>query len=115
MKYILCILLAILMCFPAAAKGDITVGAGKDYRSFTQAVYETYDSCEDIVVYPGEYDIRSEYQCFFGIDDINDTMDLGNNFQYGVRLRDRKVTFLPGARLVCVWGLPPDYTARFSP
>jgi len=43
----------------STASAEITVGPqNADYDSFTQAVYETVDSGEDIVVFPGEYDIQ---------------------------------------------------------
>ena len=116
MKRILAALF-IALCVPAVAGalGAVTVGPNMDYVSFTQAVYETYDSGRDIIVYPGLYDIREEYEDFFGITEINDSMELGHDFQYGVRLKDRKITFLPGAKLTCTWDLPKDYSARFSP
>lgn len=113
------VLIAVLaaLCVPAVAGalGAVTVGQNMDYVSFTQAVYETYDSGRDIIVYPGLYDIREEYEEFFGIAEINDSIELGHDFQYGVRLKERNVTFLPGAKLTCTWILPTDYSARFSP
>lgn len=100
----------------STASAEITVGPqNADYDSFTQAVYETVDSGEDIVVFPGEYDIQQEYLDYFGIDTLNDQTELGNGFQYGVRLHDRNVKFLPGTRIRCVWYFPTDYTARFCP
>ena len=88
---------------------------GGDYCSFTKAVYETYDSGREIVVYPGTYDIRKEYEELFDITELNDQTELGHLFQYGVRIRERTVRFMPGARLYCVWDFPTDYSARFSP
>ena len=74
--------LLIVLCFlPSLAFADITVGTGKQYESFTPAVYETCHSGEDIVVDPGEYDIKQEYQTYFGIDRPHDEDDLGNMFQ----------------------------------
>ena len=107
MKRLLSLLCACLM--------PITVGPGQDYESFTQAVYENYDNGRDIVVYPGTYDIHDEYIQLFGTDEIDNTTELGNMFQYGVRLKDRKVTFLPGAKVECIWYFPPDYSAQFCP
>lgn len=97
-----------------ATPSPIKVGEGMQYESFTQAVYETVDSEQDIIVYPGEYDIKAEYQALFGTTDINDNTDLAG-FQYGIRLHDRRVLFLPGSKLTCIWYFPLDYTARFSP
>lgn len=113
-KFLLCFI-GVLLLLPAAFAESITVGPGKDFTSFTRAVYETYDSGRDIIVYPGTYDIRKEYESLFRISTINDNMYLGHEFQFGVRLYNRKITFLPGAKLTCTWDLPKDYSARFSP
>ena len=99
-------LLGMLLLLPlcsSMASGEITVGPGKDYESFTQAVYETYDSGEDIVVYPGEYDIRQEYFDLFGLEDLSRKPDLGHRFEYGIQLHSRRVLFLPGSYLTCIW------------
>ncbi len=112
MKKLLFLLLIFLPCFALA---DVTVGPCKQYESFTQAIYETVDDKTDVVVYPGVYDIKKEYQDYFKIKDLCPDKDLGHMFQYGIYLHDRKVTFLPGAKLVCVWQLPYDYSIRFSP
>lgn len=96
------------------ASDVITVGEGRQYTSFTRAVYETVDSGLDIVVYPGTYDIRKEYADLFSLETLNDATDL-SGFQFGIRLHDRRVLFLPGSRLVCVWYFPTDYSARFCP
>lgn len=99
----------------------ITVDASGngDYTSFTQAVYETVDSGIDILVKAGTYDIVSEYVALFGQEAVDNMADsdssIFNGFQYGVRLRNRKVTFTSGARLVCDWtGHTVDGTHRFS-
>lgn len=91
----------------------IVVGPNQQYTSFTQAVFETVNSGIDILVYPGIYDIKKEYQKLFHKTDFNDQTNLGNNFQFGIWLRNRKVTFLPGAKLRSVWDFPKDFSARF--
>lgn len=93
-------------------------GAG-DYTSFTQAVYDTVDSGKDVYVKPGTYDIVAEYIALFGQSAVDSMADsdsaIFNGFQYGVRLRKRKVEFAPGAHLVCDWtGHTVDGTHRFS-
>lgn len=88
---------------------------GGDYYSLTEAVYKTFDTCEDIVVYPGTYDIKQEYRCFFKTTDINNETNLGHDFQYGIRIKNRTVTFLPGSFIECVWYFPTDFSAKFSP
>lgn len=100
MRRILLFLMLVLL--PAAAIADIHVGV--DYASFTEAVYRTVDSGETIIVYPGEYDIRREYEELFG-------ENVPEAFRRGVFLHDRKILFLPGAKLVCVW----DRSDNFSP
>lgn len=82
----------------------VTVGKGKQYESFTQAAYETVDSGKTIIVYPGEYDIRAEYENLFG-DNVPE------RFAHGIFLHDRAVLFMPGSRLKCIW----DRTDNFSP
>lgn len=98
------VLLAVLMLIPSVALADITVGAGANYESFTDAVYQTVDSGETIIVLPGEYDIRQEYETAF-------PDQVPEQFQRGVYLHDREVRFLPGAKLTCVW----DRDDGFSP
>ena len=93
-------------------------GAG-DYTSFTQAIYDTVDSGIDVLVKPGTYDIVAEYIALFGQTAVDSMADsdsaIFNGFQYGVRLRKRKVEFAPGAHLVCDWtGHTVDGTHRFS-
>lgn len=90
-----------------AALSVVTVGSGKQYESFTQAVYETVDSGQTIVVYPGDYDIREEYEALFG-DDVPD------NFANGIFLHDRDVLFMPGAKLNCVWDRNDNFSALYS-
>lgn len=93
-------------------------GAG-DYTSFTQAIYDNVDSGIDVLVKPGTYDIVAEYVALFGQSAVDSMADsdsaIFNGFQYGVRLRKRKVEFAPGAHLVCDWtGHTVDGTHRFS-
>lgn len=93
-------------------------GAG-DYTSFTQAIYDTVDSGIDVLVKPGTYNIVSEYIALFGQEAVDSMADsdsaIFNGFQYGVRLRNRKVEFASGAHLVCDWtGHTVDGTHRFS-
>lgn len=91
-------------------------GAG-NYTSFTQAVYETVDSGTEIVVKPGTYDIIEEYVAIWGqeaVDNMSDASTSMNDFQFGVVIRNRKVTFETGAALVCDWtGHTIDNTHRF--
>jgi hypothetical protein len=93
-------------------------GSG-DYTSFTKAIYDTVDSGIDVYVKPGTYDIVAEYVALFGQSAVDSMADsdsaIFNGFQYGVRLRKRKVEFAPGAHLVCDWtGHTVDGTHRFS-
>lgn len=79
-------------------------GSG-DYTSFTEAIYDTWNSGIEVVVKPGTYDIEAEYVALFGqetVDDMTDNTDL-NGFQYGVRINNRKILFEPGAHLICDW------------
>ena len=95
----------------------ITVGpSGQNYTSFTQAVYEHVDDGRPIIVYPGTYDIKKEYECLFGdkVKNMNDQTDL-NMFQYGIQIKNRIVYFMPGAKLTCKWYFPTNFTARFCP
>lgn len=84
-------LLVLLVTLPA--KADVLVGPGKQYTSFTQAAYETD---EDIIVYPGTYNIRQEYNELF-------CKNVPDEFAKGIFLHDRKITFLPGSKLTCIW------------
>lgn len=93
-------------------------GSG-DYTSFTEAIYDTVDDGVDVYVKPGTYNIVSEYIALFGQSAVDSMADADsstfNGFQYGVRLRNRKVTFASGAHLVCDWtGHTVDGTHRFS-
>lgn len=94
----------IFLLIPAVVFADILVGDGQEYESFTQAVYETIDSGESITVLPGEYDIRQEYTELF-------CRNVPEAFARGIYLHDRSITFLPGAKLTCVW----DMDDGFSP
>ena len=93
-------------------------GAG-DYTSFTQAIYDTVNSGIDVYVKAGTYNIVSEYVALFGQSAVDNMADadsaIFNGFQYGVRIRNRKVEFASGAHLVCDWtGHTVDGTHRFS-
>lgn len=97
----------------------VDASGGGDYTSFTQAIYETVDDGTDVFVKPGTYDIVAEYIALFGQTAVDNMADADsstfNGFQYGVRLRKRKVEFAPGAHLVCDWtGHTVDGTHRFS-
>ena len=107
---------------PHLLKGEavITVKpSGGDYSSFTQAVKDNLNTGIKIVVYPGEYDIVSEYVEIWGETAVNSMADSSSDFdgfQYGVILRNREIEFMPGARLVCNWtGHTVDGSHRFSP
>lgn len=97
----------------------ITVGPSNlyDYQSFTEAVYNSINSGREIVVYPGVYDIEQEYNDLFTseiVDAMTDETDL-NGFQLGIVIQNRKVKFLPGAKLVCDWSNHTvSGTRRFS-
>ena len=103
------IILAVIMIL-----NPIIVGPQGDYQSFTEAVYNTVDSGRPIIVQPGTYDIKAEYQQLFGdkIKNMTDQTDL-NMFQYGIQLKDRLVYFMPGAKLTCTWYTTPN--VRFCP
>lgn len=99
--------------------GEIVVDASGngDYTSFTEAIYNTWNSGIDVIVKPGTYDIKAEYIALFGqtvVDNMTDETDL-SGFQFGVRLNNRKVTFESGAHLVCDWSTQTvSGTRRFS-
>lgn len=97
----------------------VDISGGGDYTSFTEAIYETVDSGIDVYVKPGTYDIVAEYVALFGQSAVDSMADadsaIFNGFQYGVRLRNRKVEFAPGSHLVCDWtGHTVNGTHRFS-
>ena len=116
--------LADLRISPSQITGEETkiivdASGNGDYTSFTQAIYDTVDSGIDVLVKPGTYDIVAEYVALFGQSAVDSMADsdsaIFNGFQYGVRLRKRKVEFAPGAHLVCDWtGHTVDGTHRFS-
>lgn len=93
------------LLIPLTVKAEVTVGAGKDYGSFTQAAYE--HEGEDITVYPGEYDIREEYEALFG-DNVPE------RFARGIFLHDAKITFLPGSKLTCVWDRWDNFSVLYN-
>lgn len=95
----------------------VDAGGNGDYISLTQAVYENVDNGKTIEVMPGEYDVKAEYIALFGqtvVDSLADATSGINNFQYGIRIHDRKIVFMPGAKVVCDWtGKTIDGTHRF--
>ena len=106
------ILLAVIMIL-----NPIIVGPQGDYQSFTEAVYNTVDSGRPIIVQPGTYDIKAEYEQLFGkqqIENMPYTTDL-NMFQWGIQIKNRIIYFMPGSKLICKWDLPTDFSSRFSP
>lgn len=97
----------------------VDVSGNGDYTSFTEAIYNTVDSGIDVYVKPGTYNIVSEYIALFGQSAVDSMADsdsaIFNGFQYGVRLRKRKIEFAPGAHIVCDWtGHIVNGTHRFS-
>lgn len=90
-----------------------------DYTSLTEALYENVNSGVDVVVKPGTYDIVAEYVALFGQTAVDNMADSDsatfNGFQYGVIIRNRKITFESGSHVVCDWtGHTVDGTHRFS-
>lgn len=90
-----------------------------DYTSFTLAMKENYGDNKDVIVKPGTYNIVAEYTAIWGAEAVAAMADadgeIFDGWQYGVRLNDRKITFQPGAKLVCDWtGHTVDGTHRFS-
>lgn len=107
MKRLVCVIVFAVCCICGSAFADITVGKNKDYTSFTQAAYETVDSGETIVVYPGVYDIKAEYEALFG-DKVPEL------FSKGIFIHDRKIIFLPGSQLTCIWDRNDNFSALYS-
>ena len=97
-------LIALLLLIPSIAFADVTVGAGRDYGSFTQAAFE--HPGEDITVYPGEYDIRAEYESLF-------SENVPDEFAHGIFLHDTTITFLPGSQLTCVWDRNDNFSVLY--
>lgn len=106
MKKIWMIILLLLL-IPAVALGEIEVGPGRRYESFTQAVWENIDSGENITVYPGEYDVHQEFTDLFGT-------TVPERFQHGIFIHDRIITFLPGSKLTCVWYRNDNFSVLYS-
>lgn len=105
MKRILFLSIVFMILFALSFSfGEVTVGPGKDYSSFTQAAYETDD---DLIVYPGEYDIHAEYDALFG-DEIPEL------FAKGIFLHDRAIRFMPGSKLTCVWDRDDNFSVLYS-
>ena len=97
----------LMVLIPVIALGEIEVGPGRQYESFTRAVWENIDSGEDITVYPGEYDVHQEYADLFG-DNVPD------RFARGIFIHDRIITFLPGSKLTCVWYRNDNFSVLYS-
>lgn len=101
------------------SEGAIIVDANgsADYTSLTQAVYEHVDDGKTIIVMPGVYDVETEYVALFGqevVDALADATTGINDFQYGIRIHDRKILFYPGAKVTCDWtGKTINSTHRF--
>lgn len=100
-------------------KPTITVAANGDYTSLTEALYATADDHPDVFVKVGTYDIVAEYKALFG-NNIFDTMTYETtgmkNFQWGLYIDNRTVTFAAGAKVVCdMSAYTNDGTRRFSP
>lgn len=95
----------------------VDISGNGDYTSFTEAVYNNIDNGKPIIVKAGTYDIAAEYVALFGedvVDNLADSTSGINNFQYGIRIHDRKVTFEAGAHLICDWtGKTVNATHRF--
>lgn len=90
-----------------------------DYTSLTEALYDTYEEACDVVVHEGTYDIVAEYKALFGntiFDTMTYTTEGMKNFQWGLFIDQRKVTFNAGAYVVCdMSAYTNDGTRRFSP
>lgn len=95
----------------------VDANGGGDYTSFTEAVYNNVDNGKPIIVSAGTYDIEAEYIALFGqsvVNSLSDSTTGINNFQYGVRIHDRKVIFESGSHIVCDWtGKTIDESHRF--
>lgn len=95
----------------------VDANGGGDYTSFTEAVYNNVDNGKLIIVNAGTYDIEAEYIALFGqsvVNSLSDSTTGINNFQYGVRIHDRKVIFESGSHIVCDWtGKTIDASHRF--
>lgn len=115
MKKIMFLLVLFLILYPVISHADVLVGPDEDYKSFTKAIYDTVDSGETVIVFPGVYDIKKEYEELFGEVDLVCNVDIGNNFQLGIMLHDRQVIFMPGSQLRCVWYQPIDDAHKFCP
>lgn len=100
-------------------KKEVVVDASGrgDYTMLTDALY---NSDADIVVYPGTYDLVTEYKAVFGnsiFNNISDSYTAIGYFRYGLYVDNRKVRFVPGSYVVCdlTGVLTVDGTHRFSP
>lgn len=92
---------------------------GGDYTSLTEALFENVNKSTNIIVRPGTYDIETEYNDFFGSDNVNameDTSDaLFNGFQFGIVIRNKNIKFDSGAKITCDWsGHTVNGSHRFS-
>ena len=96
-------LFLLFFLIPCIAFADVTVGPGMEYESFTKAVWETDD---DLVVYPGIYDLREEIETMWE--------EPPDDFKRGVFIHDRKITFLPGSKLKCIWYRDDNWSPLYS-
>lgn len=93
-------------------KAEITVDAGGqgDYTSLTEALYSNVDDEVTIKVMPGTYDLHAEYIAKWGASAVDDMKDadesIFNGFQFGAIIRNKKIIFEAGSRVVC------DYTYK---
>lgn len=87
-----------------------------DFSSLTAAIN---NSSVDLVVKAGDYDIVAEYKAEFGtgiFNNISDSYDGIGVFKYGLYISRRKITFEPGAKVLCdlTGVLSVDSSHRFS-
>ena len=85
--------------------------------SFTKFMFEHNNENCSVVVKSGVYDIAAEYIDYFGEDEVASMADSStefNNFQFGVYLQNKKITFESGSILQCHWTGTVNGTHRFS-
>ena len=104
---------------------DIT-GNG-DYTSLTKALKDNVDKHINIMVMPGTYNLVAEYNAIWGTSAVDNMSDSDYNvfdgFQFGIIIRNKKIQFMPGAKVICDWHYKSDGvtertvngTHRFSP
>lgn len=80
------------------------------YTSLTQALYDHVDDEAVIRVMPGTYNLHTEYIEKWGASAVDDMKDadesIFNGFQFGAIIRNKKIIFEAGSRVVC------DYTYK---